>query len=84
MLVILPWSKDVENDELCFCKTQMWLQAMQIPSQWLSPETAWKIGNIFKQCLNAYIPESGSREGRVAKMLVEVDLNNLLIRGTFI
>lgn len=37
---------------------------------------------MFPQCLNVFIPEIDSKEGRCAKLLVEVDLSKPLIRGT--
>lgn len=84
MLVILPWKKDIENEEELFSTTQMWVQVWHIPTQWLSSETAWKLGKLFKKCLNVVIPESGSKEGRVVKILVEIELNKPLVRGTFV
>lgn len=83
MLVILLWQKDIENEDEAFIFTQMWVQAWHIPTQWLTPDTAWKLGKTFKLCYNVFIPESGSKDGRVVKMLVEVDLSKPLIRGTF-
>lgn len=41
-----------------------------------------KIGKLFGQCHNVVIPENGSRNGRVLKLLADVDLNKPLIRGT--
>lgn len=59
----------------------MWVQAWNIPVQWLSSKTAWKIEKIFNQCSNVIVPESGSKEGLHARILVEVELTKLLIRG---
>lgn len=42
----------------------------------------WKLGKIFPSCLNILVPEHGSKEGRLLKMLVEVDLEKPLLRGT--
>lgn len=60
----------------------MWVQAWQIPVQWLLAEIVWKLGQIFNQYHNVVIPKNGSKEGRHAKLLVEVDLHKLLIWGT--
>lgn len=39
------------------------------------------MGKRFSLCLNVILLESGSKEGRVLKLLVEVDLNKPLLRG---
>lgn len=86
MLVLHPWKQDIEHDESLFKFSPMWVQVWQIPTQWFTSETVWKIGKIgkiFNQVSNV-IPESGSKDGRLAKMLVEVDLSKPLLRGTHI
>lgn len=60
----------------------MWVQAWNIPVQWLTSETVWKIGKIFNKFLNVVIHENGSKKGRYVKILVEVDLSKPQIRGT--
>lgn len=84
LLVIHPWKHDIEHDETLFNTSPMWVQAWEIPPQWLTSATVWKIGRVFSQVLNVIIPETGSKDGRLAKMLVEVDLSKPLIRGTSI
>lgn len=41
-----------------------------------------KLGKLFPSCLNVIFMESGNNEGTVLKLLVEVDLNKSLMRGT--
>lgn len=82
MLVVHPWKKDIEQDDSLFNISLMWVQVWEIPSQWLTSETVWKIGKVFNQVSNVLIPETGSKDGRFEKMLVEVDLSKPLIRGT--
>lgn len=82
VLVLLPWKDEIGLEEKAFLSTQMWVQAWNIPAQWLSSATVWKLGQVFDHCLNVEIPESGSKEGRYAKLLVEVDLTQPLLRGT--
>lgn len=48
----------------------------------LSTDTIWKVGKVFQQCYNVIIPKNGSKEGRCAKILVEVDLSKPQIKGT--
>lgn len=40
------------------------------------------MGKIFNHCSNVLIPDNGSKEGRYAKLLVDVDLTKSLLRGT--
>lgn len=40
------------------------------------------MGRIFNHISNVLIPETGSKDGRYAKMLVKIDLTKPLIRGT--
>lgn len=60
----------------------MWVQVWQVQVQWLSNETAWKLGQIFKNCIKVVIPKNGNKDGRYAKVLVGVDFLKPLIRGT--
>lgn len=82
MLVFHPWRKGIDNDNTAFCSTPMWVQVWQVQAQWLSNETAWKLGQIFKNCIKVVIPENRNKDGRYAKLLVEVDLLKPLIWGT--
>lgn len=40
------------------------------------------MGKLFSTCLNVILLESGSKKGRVLKLLVEVDLHKPMMRGT--
>lgn len=82
VLVLHPWRDGIVSDAKAFLSTQIWVQAWNIPAQWLSSETVWKIGTLFNQCSNVIISENGSKEGRYAKLLVEIDLTKPLIRGS--
>lgn len=46
------------------------------------PFVGWKLCKLFPSCLNVIIPENGSKEGKVLKILVEVELDKPLLRGT--
>lgn len=41
-----------------------------------------KLGKIFPYCLNVVLPESGSKKGRLLKLLVGVELDKSLLSGT--
>lgn len=60
----------------------MWIQASGILGQWLSQELVRKLGRLFENYSKVVIPESRSKHGRFAKLLVEVDLSKPLVRGT--
>ncbi|KAK6141929.1 hypothetical protein DH2020_024326 [Rehmannia glutinosa] len=53
-----------------------------IPSHWMSMETGRKIGKKFGTLKDILIPETGSSYGRHIKVLVEIDLEKPLMRGT--
>lgn len=40
------------------------------------------MGKLFLNCLNVIFLENGSRHGKLLKLLVEINLNNPLLRGT--
>lgn len=42
----------------------------------------WKLGKLFFHCLNVIYPENGGKDGRLLKLLVELELDKPLIRGT--
>lgn len=42
----------------------------------------WKIGKLFPSSLNVVVPENGSKEGKIIKLLVDIKLDQPLMRGT--
>lgn len=48
----------------------------------MARKVGWKIGKLFSKCFNVIIPENGNKNGVLMKMLVEVKLQNPLLRGT--
>lgn len=51
-----------------------------ISPHYLSKEVGFKVGSVFEQVKEVLIPQSGNREGRYLKTLVEVDLTQPLMR----
>lgn len=84
LLVLHPWKAGRLMTDDCFCRFPLWVQIRGIPIHWVSKEVGWKIGKLFPHCLNVILPENGSREGRILKILVELDLTSPLMRGTTI
>lgn len=81
-LVMHKWEPKMKKENECFCMIPLWAQITGIPHHWASKEVGWKIGKLFHKCLNVILPENGSKQGRVIKILVEVELNKPLLRGT--
>ncbi|KAK6158700.1 hypothetical protein DH2020_006014 [Rehmannia glutinosa] len=50
----------------------------------MNVETSLKVGKMFGQVMDVHIPEGGSLKGRFSKILVGVNLEKPLFRGTFI
>lgn len=42
----------------------------------------WKLGKLFPSCLNVVLPEHGSKEGKLLRLLIEFYLDKPLLRGT--
>lgn len=57
------------------------MQIFGIPNHWAMKEVGWKVGQLFPSCFNVIIPENRSRDGRVLKILAEIELNKPLLRG---
>lgn len=51
-------------------------------NHWSSKEVGRKLGKLFHCCLNVILLENGSQEGKILKMLVEMKLDNPLLRGS--
>lgn len=60
----------------------MGVQIHELPHHWCSKEVGWKLGKLLIQCLNVIYPENGEKEGRLLKVLVEMELDKPLLRGT--
>lgn len=56
----------------------MWVQIRRVPNNWSSRKVGWKLSKLS----NVIIPENGSKNGRMLKLLVEVELDKPLLRGT--
>lgn len=48
----------------------------------MAREVGWKIGKLFPRCLNVIILKNRSKNGLLLKLLVEVELEKPLLRGT--
>ncbi|KAK6126693.1 hypothetical protein DH2020_039562 [Rehmannia glutinosa] len=81
-LILREWSKNIMDDMENFKTIDLWVQLWGIPCHWTSIEIGMKIGTKFKSVKDIIIPETGSSVGRHIKILVEVDLEKPLMRGT--
>lgn len=81
-LILHPWQPKQCVDDERFNQATLWVQVRGIPHYWSSVDVGWRLGKLFYQCLNVIIPESGSSNGRILKLLVEIDLKKPLLRGT--
>lgn len=82
MLVLQQWKPNLEKDNLSFRRGPMWIQVRGLPNHWSSNEVGWKLGKLLLFCLNVVLPEHGSKEGRMLRLLVELELEKPLLRGT--
>ncbi|KAK6117057.1 hypothetical protein DH2020_049200 [Rehmannia glutinosa] len=83
-ILLKEWSEKIEVKEEDFSTVNLWVQIWNVPNHWISSETGLKIGKLFAGVKDLLIPEYGSIKGRYIKLLVTVNLNKPLLRGTFI
>lgn len=81
VVALQPWKPNL-GDDPAFKKAQIWVQVRGLPTYWSSKEVGWKVGKIFSHCLNVIYPEHGSKEGKLLKLLVEIELDKPLLRRT--
>lgn len=60
----------------------MWIQLWNIPAHWMSKETRLKIAAKLGRVLDIIIVKAGGKEGRCIKILLEIDIQKPLQRGT--
>lgn len=82
LLILHPWSENLSGEDACFQSSPMWIQVWQIPSHWIFIETGRKIGMRLGTVLDVLIPDTGGKETRHLKLLVELDLTKPVMRGT--
>lgn len=82
LLLLQRWKPNMKSDDDCFRMAPMWIQIRKVPTHWSSKDVGWKIGKLFKSCSNVIVSETGSKNGRVMKLLVDIDLGKPLLRGT--
>ncbi|CAA0808754.1 Unknown protein [Striga hermonthica] len=63
-------------------KVDLWVQIHGLPLHWISVDTGLKIGKIFDDVKDVYVPDSGSITGRWIIILAQINLNEPLLRGT--
>ncbi|CAA0837934.1 Unknown protein [Striga hermonthica] len=63
-------------------KVDLWVQIHGLPLHWITEDTGLKIGKLFANVKDVFVPDFGSITGRWIKILVQIDLNEHLLRGT--
>ena len=48
----------------------------------MTKDVGRKIGGVFNKVIEILIPNGGGKDGKLMKILVELDLNKPLFRGT--
>ncbi|KAK6139290.1 hypothetical protein DH2020_026968 [Rehmannia glutinosa] len=83
-LLLKEWSEDVLEQLNGGNFVDLWIQVWNLPLEWISMETGFKIGKLFSKIHDVIIPESGSSKGIFLKILATVNLDKPLLRGTHI
>lgn len=84
ILVLKEWIEGIEECKDAFNKGLLWIQVWNLPLHWMSKETGKKVGSVFGEVKKIIIPETRRKEGKHLKMLVEVDITEPLMKGTFV
>ncbi|KAK6116451.1 hypothetical protein DH2020_049913 [Rehmannia glutinosa] len=81
-LILREWTEDILEKIEEISKVDLWIQVWNLPYHWIGVDTGRKIGKKIGNVWDVFVPETGSYKGRYIKILVEVDLNKPLFRGT--
>ena len=84
VLVIKNWEMGCERKPQFFRYTYLWVQVWNLPVHWLCRTVGIKVGKLFKSVREVIVPPGGGKEGRHMKILVEVDVQKPLLRGTLV
>ncbi|KAK6161567.1 hypothetical protein DH2020_004948 [Rehmannia glutinosa] len=83
-LILREWVENMDVNEMDFSKMAIWIQIWNIPNHWISSEAGLKVGGLFTEVQDVFIPDSGIVKGRCIKLLALIDLAKPLLRGTHI
>lgn len=81
VMVLQPWRNDQRDGDLSFKKSLIWIQIKGLPTHWSSVDVGWKLGKL-SSCFNVVLPVNGREKDRMLKLLVEIELEKLILRGT--
>ncbi|XP_058189268.1 uncharacterized protein LOC131306858 [Rhododendron vialii] len=80
-LILSRWSPEMKLQQLVFQHSPIWVQIWGLPLQFYSHEVGTKIGNSMGEFLDISMPGSGCREGRLMKILVNINITTPIRRG---
>ncbi|CAA0841608.1 Unknown protein [Striga hermonthica] len=81
-LLLKPWQPNATDFKPEEEKIKMWVQIHNLPLHWIGLETGYKIGKLFSKLHDVVVPGNGSSNGKVMKLLVDLQLNEPVLRGT--
>ncbi|CAA0814576.1 Unknown protein, partial [Striga hermonthica] len=65
-------------------KVELWVQVHNLPIHWISHEIGIKVGKLFGKVQNVIVLGVGGLNGRVVKILAEINLLEPILRGTML
>lgn len=80
-LILSRWSPEMKLQQLVFQHSPIWVKIWGLPLQFYSDEVGTKIGNSMGEFLDISMPGSGCREGRLMKILVNINITTPIRRG---
>ncbi|CAA0816235.1 Unknown protein [Striga hermonthica] len=81
-LLLKEWSEENNGYTEEEHKVELWVQIHDLPLHWVTEEVGMKVGKLFGKVVDVVVPEMGGVGGRMVKILVELNLNEPILRGT--
>ncbi|XP_027098956.1 uncharacterized protein [Coffea arabica] len=82
ILVLREWEIGIEENDSAFNLAPLCVQFWNLPLHWLTKSVEKKIGAIFDEVKDVIIQQTGGKEGKHMKILVQADISQPLLRGT--
>ncbi|KAF5477665.1 hypothetical protein F2P56_004284, partial [Juglans regia] len=84
LLCIQPFNGSMSINEVSFSKEEFWIQAYNLPFDYMNQEVGIQIGNSLGRFIKVHVDERGIGWGKFLRIRVELDITKTLLRGLFI
>ncbi|GER41430.1 RNA binding, partial [Striga asiatica] len=81
-LILREWKKDIHASHQDLEELDFWAQECNVPIHWILVDFGLKIERDFKQVKDVVVPQGGNLAGKCLRLIVTVDLTQLILRCT--